>query len=163
MEHGFIYMGIGIAVVIIGTFLIFQLESNQPEQVTYTNPMNVTYVIGNLDSLYGKPITVSGFWYDTAPFVDLHCGPSNPNKPIYDNSTYAVDPYGGINYLTNTTPLIGDLLLVNLPNNEYLFKDQDPVKHRGEFVTVNGILERYYYQCGDYYKSAILQVNSQLN
>ena len=39
---GYVYVGIGIAVVIIGTFLIFQLGSKQ-EQGTYTNPITTIH------------------------------------------------------------------------------------------------------------------------
>ena len=150
---------IGVAIVIIGTFLIFQLEIKQSEQGTYTTPMNVTEVIHNLDNLYDKHITVSGYWYDTYPSGvqdGMHCQLGEPNtKPIYDNSTY-VAPRGGGNYLSSMASERGDILSFSLPHNALLFED---VRHRDDFVTVSGILEKYYV-CADthYYKSAILNV-----
>lgn len=138
-------------------------EKNMISNQTYTSPLNVTYVIHNLDSLYGKRITISGYWYDKYPFVHPlpACRIIDPNvKPVYDNSTYVPEVFGGNNYLANTTNWKGgDVLVVRLPNNAYL---ESPVFDREKAVTVTGILEKYYQlNCfGDrYYKSAYLQVN----
>lgn len=143
-------------------------QSNMISNQTYANPLDVMHVINNLDSLYGKHIVVSGYWYDKfGGLPEPHCRVINPNiKPTYDNSTYVVNLWGGNNYLTTAKPSTIDTLLVSLPNNQYLFNDQDPVKHRGEFVVVSGILKKYYTNgcTGDhYYKSAILQVNPNRN
>jgi len=53
MGHGYVYVGVSVGIVVIGIFAIdhfesFQLGSKQPEQGTYTNPMNVHEVIRNL-------------------------------------------------------------------------------------------------------------------
>lgn len=138
-------------------------EKSMISNQTYPSPLNVTYVINNLDSLYGKRITVYGYWYDKYPFAHPlpACRIIDPNvKPIYDNSTYVPEVFGGNNYLANTTNWkSGDVLVVRLPNNAYL---ESPVIDREKIVTVTGILEKYYQlNClGDrYYKSAYLQVN----
>lgn len=141
-------------------------QSNVISNLTYTNPIDITHVINNLDSLSGKRITVYGYWYDVYPFPHPlpACRAIDPNvKPIYDN-TYAPNVFGGDNYLTNVTNWKGgDVLDVRLPNNAYL---ESPVIDRGKFVTVTGVLEKYYQiNCwGDrYYKSAYLQVNPNQN
>lgn len=157
---GYIYVGVSVAIVAIGIFTIYYFNQNSAN----TNPMNITEVIHNLDSLYDKRITVSGYWYDKfGGLPGIACRGIDPDiKPKYDNSTYVANLRGGNNYLTNTKDSIVDVLLVSLPNNEYLFKDQNPVIHRGDFVMVSGVLKKYYTNgCyGDhYYKSAILQVN----
>jgi hypothetical protein len=162
VKHGYVYIGVSVVIVIIGIFLIYHFNQN----FATTNSMNVTDVIHNLDTLYDKPITVSGYWYDRYPRThEIHCSTEyqQTDKLPYDdpayNSQYAVYTIGGNNYLTNTTSGERSVLLITLPNNALLFND---VNHDGEFVTVSEFLKKSYTNdCGGshYYKSAILQVN----